>query len=125
VHHLDVSKLTHVYGVEPCLGLHAELRQNVVKAGLESVYEILPCGAEELGKHGISKGSVDTVVCCKVLCGVPEPERVLRELYEYVKPGGQFVVYEHVANRRSRAVGVWQSGYSFLRGGNSALTVDT
>jgi ubiquinone/menaquinone biosynthesis C-methylase UbiE len=103
VHHLDVSKITHVYGVEPCVGLHAALRANVAKAGLEEVYEILPCGAEDLK---IAKESVDTVVCCKVLCGIPEPERVLRELYSYVKPGGQFVVYEHVA---SGTVGGWQS----------------
>jgi ubiquinone/menaquinone biosynthesis C-methylase UbiE len=85
------------------VGLHSALRENAAKAGLEEVYEILPCGAEVLK---IAKESVDTVVCCKVLCSVPEQERVLRELYSFVKPGGQFIVYEPVA---SSTVGGWQS----------------
>jgi ubiquinone/menaquinone biosynthesis C-methylase UbiE len=85
------------------VGLHAALRENAAKAGLEEVYENVPCGAEDLN---IAKESVDTVVCCKVLCSVPEQERVLRELYSFVKPGGQFIIYEHVA---SSTVGSLQS----------------
>lgn len=102
---LDVTKVSHVLGVEPCVHLHDALRENVRLAGLADVYEVSGLGAEQLQ---LEPESVDTVVCCKVLCGVPEPEKVLAQLYRVLKPGGQFLVFEHVANRRSWVAGAWQ-----------------
>ena len=32
----------------------------------------------------------------QVLCGVPRPEEMVREMYKLLKPGGQMVIYEHV-----------------------------
>lgn len=85
--------------------MHPALKESVRKAGLEDVYEVVALGAEDLD---LEAESIDTVVCCKVLCGVPEPERVLGALYRLLKPGGQFLVLEHVANNTSRAAGWWQ-----------------
>lgn len=95
----DVSKIDRVYGVEPNVDLHAALRGNIKKCGLSDVYTIVPCGVEnleELGEYGVLSGSVDTVVSVKVLCSVPKPAEMTKELYRLLKPGGQMIVYEHV-----------------------------
>lgn len=99
---LDPSKLTTVYGIEPNVALHPELRARIAKAGLENIYTIVPCGIEdraELKKYGIESGSIDTVLSIKVLCSVPEPERMTRDLYRLLKPGGQLILSEHVRSK--------------------------
>ena len=98
----DVSKVRKVYGVEPNTELHDALRAKIRECGLESIYEIVPCGVEDvtgLKRHGISASSIDTVLSIQVLCSVPDPNEILRRLYVLLKPGGQFVVYEHVKSR--------------------------
>jgi ubiquinone/menaquinone biosynthesis C-methylase UbiE len=45
----------------------------------------------------VADGSQDAVVCTLVLCSVPEPEAVLREVVRVLRPGGRFVYLEHVA----------------------------
>ena len=98
----DVSKLIKVYGVEPNADLHDALRARIEKCGLEDIYEIIPCGVEDvtgLKKHGISLGSIDTVLSVQVLCSVPDPDEMLRRLYALLKQGGQLIVYEHVKSR--------------------------
>lgn len=102
------EKITKAYGIEPCIDLHPTLKQSITDAGLEGKYEILSCGAEELEKQGLERESFDTVVCCKVLCGVPRPENVLKELYGYLKPGGQILFYEHILNEDNCMLRVWQ-----------------
>lgn len=99
---LDPAKITRIYGIEPNVALHPELRARITKAGLENVYIIVPCGIEdrtELKKYGIESGSIDTVLCIKVLCSVPEPERMTRDLYGLLKPGGQLLLSEHVRSK--------------------------
>ena len=96
---LDPSKITKVFGVEPTLDLHEQLRTSVKKAGLTDVYTIVSGGiddTQQLRKYGIEKGSIDTLLVIQVLCCVPQPEKTARELYELLKPGGQMIVYEHV-----------------------------
>jgi len=98
----DTSKITKVYGVEPNIDLHKSLREKVKASGLTDVYEIVPCGVEdvvELKKHGIALESIDTVLSIQVLCSVPDLDEMLRRLYALMKPGAQFVVYEHVKSK--------------------------
>jgi SAM-dependent methyltransferase len=98
----NTSNITKVYGVEPNIDLHKYLREKVKASGLTDVYEIVPCGVEdvvELKKHGIVLGSIDTVLSIQVLCSVPDLDEMLRRLYALMKPGGQFVVYEHVKSK--------------------------
>ena len=98
----DKSKITKIYGVEPNVDLHESLRENVKMSGLSDVYEIVPCGIEdvvELKKRGIALNSVDTVLSVQVLCSVPDPDEMMRRLYALLRPGGQLVVYEHVKSR--------------------------
>jgi len=95
----DRSKVERIYGVEPNVDLHAALRATIKECGLSDVYTIVPCGVEDgevLRKYGVEGESVDTVLSVQVLCGVPRPEVVVKELYRFLKPGGQMIVYEHV-----------------------------
>ena len=95
----DKSKITKIYGVEPNVDLHDALQKTVKQCGLSDTYTIVPCGAEDfqtLARYGIEKGSVDTILSVQVICGVPEPQKTLRGMYELLKPGGQMIVYEHV-----------------------------
>ncbi|KAK7744523.1 hypothetical protein SLS53_003408 [Cytospora paraplurivora] len=89
--------ITRIYGVEPNAGVHAALRRSVMAAGLEDVYEVVPLGVEDLAGSGrVARGSVDCIVSVLCLCGIPDPEFNIRELYGYLRPGGRWFVYEHV-----------------------------
>ena len=88
-----------IYGVEPNIALHKSLREKIKTCGLSDVYEIVACGIEDVGeleKRGIVLGSIDTVLSIQVLSSVPDVEGTLRRLHGLMKPGGQFIVYEHV-----------------------------
>ncbi|KAK0774932.1 hypothetical protein LTR91_008391 [Friedmanniomyces endolithicus] len=104
------SEITKIYGVEPNVGMHGELRANAVKAGLGEVYEVIGCGAQELGtKGGIGVGSVDTIITVQCLCSIPTPERIIKELYPLLKPGGKWLVYEHIRTKyQGDFVAHWQ-----------------
>ena len=40
----------------------------------------------------------DEIVCLRVLCGVLDQASGVADLYSLLKPGGRFVVFEHVLN---------------------------
>ncbi|KAJ4403193.1 hypothetical protein N0V82_010693 [Gnomoniopsis sp. IMI 355080] len=89
--------ISRIYGVEPNVAHHAELRQRIAAAGLGDKYEIVPCGIEDLAASGrVEKGSVDCVVSVMCLCSIPEQKKHVRELFGYLKEGGRWFVYEHV-----------------------------
>ncbi|EGD92476.1 hypothetical protein TESG_00051 [Trichophyton tonsurans CBS 112818] len=119
-----------MYGAEPC----------VESCGLASKYRVLHCGAQPesllpaLKKAGAldddtneGKGLFDTIVCVRVLCSVPAPEKTVKGLYDLLKPGGKMLVCEHVVNPWTTAKGSWVarlvqamyglSGWSFFMGG--------
>lgn len=90
--------ITKVYGVEPNAQSHSGLRKRANAAGLEGVYEILSVGIEDIAKETVvEKGSVDAIVSLLCLCSIPEPEKNIKELHSYLKPGGRWYLYEHVA----------------------------
>ncbi|KAK1770822.1 S-adenosyl-L-methionine-dependent methyltransferase [Phialemonium atrogriseum] len=104
--------VTRVLGVEPSADMHEPLREKVREAGLEGVYEVVPVGIEDLAPSGrVLPESVDCIVSILCLCGIPDPERNIRELYGCLKPGGRWYVYEHVRCVPSQgwAMGVYQA----------------
>lgn len=57
------------------------------------------CGIEDtatLLTYGLSPCTVDSVVTVNVLCCVTSQESACECLYSLLKPGGQWLVYEHV-----------------------------
>lgn len=109
--------VTRVLGVEPSADMHEPLRERVREAGLEGVYEVVPVGIEDLAPSGrVRPESVDCIVSILCLCGIPDPERNIRELYGCLKPGGRWYVYEHVRCVPSQgwAMGVYQGVFETL-----------
>lgn len=103
------TNIVKIYGVEPNPEHHAALRLAVTKAGLDGIYEILPVGAQDLHTCGIDKASIDTITTIQVLCSVPDPQSIIKDLYAYLKPGGYWLVYEHVRTPHfSEFVASWQ-----------------
>ncbi len=101
--------VTKIYGVEPNTSVHRALKQRATEAGLDGVYEVVPAGIEDLARMGkVAKGSVDCVVCVLCLCGIPEPQHNIRELYGYLKPGGRMYIYEHVRCTRHWTINMYQ-----------------
>ncbi|PLN79806.1 S-adenosyl-L-methionine-dependent methyltransferase [Aspergillus taichungensis] len=98
-----------IYGAEPCLGLHDELRRKAGLEGLADRYRVLGCSvaADELvpalAKEGLPVGGqggavFDSIICVRVLCSVPDVNRTAKDLYSLLKPGGKLLVVEHVVN---------------------------
>lgn len=96
--------------------MHALLRQQAAEAGLSDVYEVIGCGAQELKtRGGIAPGSIDTIITVQSLCSIPTPQVIIRELYPLLKPGGKWLMYEHVKTKyQSSFVGYWQSRCFFF-----------
>ncbi|KAH8820860.1 S-adenosyl-L-methionine-dependent methyltransferase [Xylogone sp. PMI_703] len=124
----DKEKVTKIYGVEPNKDHHALLRENIKKAGLADVYEILGVGVEDLESQGIAPGSIDTVVTIQCLCSIPTPRKMIQSLAGYIKPGGKWIVYEHVKSHQGGFIESYQSflniAWPHLFGGCS-ITRDT
>lgn len=100
----DQSKVSKIYGIEPNADLHEALRLSIKKAELGNVYTIIPHGAEEVERFDafrIALNSVDTILCTQVLCSVPDPAKIVRHLYPYLKPGGKIIVYEHTQSKNN------------------------
>ena len=89
--------ITKIYGVEPNVGIHPLLRAQVAKYNLEDKYTIVPVGIESLASSGkVQRESLDSIMTVLCLCSIPDPEKNIKELYTYLKPGGKWYVYEHV-----------------------------
>ena len=117
--HLNPSKITHVYGLEPCVALHDTLWENAEKAGLGGKYTVVGRGVEEvlgmegeegkegekrilsgLEKYGIKEGEVDTILAVRVLCCVPDLKPVAHGLRQTLRPNtGQILFFEHIRAR--------------------------
>lgn len=106
----DNPAITKIFGIEPNVLLHKDLKENARKAGLEDVYEVIGCGAEELQtKAGMQKESIDTIITVQCLCSIPTPELIIKELFPLLKPGGRWLVYEHIKTKYlGDFVGYWQ-----------------
>ena len=122
------SEITRVYGVEPNAAHHPALRRAVEEAGLKGIYEIVPVGIEDLSSSScpndrndrrkkwegsIAPGSIDCIVSILCLCSIPDPKQHIHELYELLRPGGRWYVYEHVVVRYSWYMRVYQREFFF------------
>jgi len=90
------DQLGTLWALEPELPLLARAETVLNQLPAEQAKKIrLLCGD---GHHlPFAENSLDTVICCLVLCTVPKPEQMLREIRRVLKPEGKLLVFEHVA----------------------------
>jgi hypothetical protein len=103
--------------------MHPHIRRAAEGAGFteeDGSFVILSCGAEDtpsiLDALRATQPPVDTIVSTLTLCSVPSPERTIRSLVrDVLKPGGQFLFYEHVLSPRED-VAWWQRAWAPIWG---------
>ena len=84
-----------IIGVDPNDRMENYARDNAAKAGLGATSSLRVV-------HGVSEAlplaskSCDAVVCSLTLCSVVDPARSVAEIKRVLRPGGQFVFWEHV-----------------------------
>lgn len=104
---------TKIYGVEPNPISAAALKQRVDETGMTGTYEVVPVGIEDMHKEtSIEPGSVDCIMTVQCLCSIPEPEKNIQLLYNYLKKGGRWYLYEHVRANRGLVIPVFQSKFN-------------
>ncbi|KAL0581294.1 hypothetical protein V5O48_000777 [Marasmius crinis-equi] len=112
---LDREKVTTYVALEPNKDMHPLIRQRANTAGyLESdgSLVVLSCFAQDTSTilNIIDRGShpVDTIISVLTMCTIPSPQRTMTQLVrDVLKPGGEFLFYEHVLSPRSD-VAWWQ-----------------
>lgn len=100
--------------------MHKHIRATANAAGYHEsagTLVILSCGAEDtnsiLASLSLTSPSgqpqlIDTMISILTLCTVPAPQKTISNLVrDVLKPGGQFLVYEHVLSKRED-VAWWQ-----------------
>ena len=84
-----------IIGVDPNDRMENYARDNAARAGLGATSSLRVV-------HGVSEAlplaskSCDAVVCSLTLCSVVDPARSVAEIKRVLRPGGQFVFWEHV-----------------------------
>lgn len=95
----DANKIERVYGIEMNPAFIPALKAKIKETGLESVYAPLVCSVEDVDKvleqEGIKPGTVDSIICIQLLCSVKDIAKVVHKVHKLLKPGGEFIFWEH------------------------------
>jgi len=111
--YLTVDKVHSYIAIEPAVGLHAALQSCAAAAGLDKKIRIMSCGGESgslvpaLSAAGVlapdqvtSIGGqvLDTIISVRSLCSIQHPQESIQMHYALLRPGGRYVICEHVLN---------------------------
>ncbi|KAK7062669.1 hypothetical protein VNI00_000157 [Paramarasmius palmivorus] len=118
IQYLDRNRVTRYVALEPNVFMHPKLRQVANQYGYTETNGsllILGCGAEDLrtifAKVETSEHPFDTIISVLTLCSIPSPQDTMtRIVKQLLKPGGRFLLYEHVRSPRED-VTTWQRVY--------------
>lgn len=112
MNYLDRNQVSQYIALEPNTLMHPHIRRRAQAAGFteaSGTLLILSSPAEDTSSILSSiPHPVDTLISILTLCSVPSPQDTLRSLVcDVLKPGGQFLFYEHVLNSMAD-VAWWQ-----------------
>ena len=88
--HYDPTKVSKVYALKPNPGMIPRAEQQGRRTQLDIEFLDLP--GERIP---LADASVDTVVSTFTLCTIPGVVEAIRGIGRVVKPGGQFIFFEH------------------------------
>jgi hypothetical protein len=94
----NMSKITHIYGIEPNKAFEGDLLIKMKEVGIEDKYTPIMCAIEDLDilrKYGIQEESIDCIATIQVLCSVVDVDKTAKLLYSLLKPGGEVLLWEH------------------------------
>ncbi|CBQ73917.1 conserved hypothetical protein [Sporisorium reilianum SRZ2] len=108
VGHYDAGKIERLFCLEPYEPLRRQLVAKLQAVGLADKSEVIAAGLDtdsrpKLAQAGVEAGSMDTIVLFQVLCSIPDPKAHLKYLQSLLKPGGQIILFEHVASKHTLA----------------------
>jgi SAM-dependent methyltransferase len=103
----DAAKVERLYVLEPSAALRRQLCAAVARAGLVAQTRVVAAGIDAdaratLVRAGVAPASIDTIVLVQVLCSIADPRAHLEFLLSLLKPGGQILLFEHVASHHAR-----------------------
>lgn len=98
----DPAKVSHVWGLEPSIGMRRKAQSNVDTSPVPVEFIDLP--GEEIP---LDDNSVDTVVLTYTLCTIPGAVEAVKGMKRVLKPGGKLLFSEHGA-APDEAVAKWQ-----------------
>ncbi len=93
-----IPKSVEYTGIEP----DESMRKSALKKEKKFHFHVENGDAQSL-KY--SDEMFDTVAATLVFCSIPDPDMALKEVYRVLKPGGQFLLLEHV--KRNTPVAGW------------------
>jgi SAM-dependent methyltransferase len=95
--------ISRIYGIKPNEDLFNRLRNDTIKQhDLSDIYIPINAALEDhnvLESYSIGSGSINTVVCMRVLCSVSNPACAAKHIHRLLKPGGQLLFWEHQTSR--------------------------
>ncbi|TQV90873.1 hypothetical protein V2A60_008342 [Cordyceps javanica] len=98
IHRFDPDLVEFIHAIDPNPHFKEDIAKKLQSTDLESRYKFLVCGVEDsdvLRAEGVTEGSMDTILSIQVMCAVKDPRPVMKEVYKLLKPGGQFIFWEH------------------------------
>jgi ubiquinone/menaquinone biosynthesis C-methylase UbiE len=94
--------ITEIVAVDPNPGMARIAHRRIQDLGMSVEHH--QSSAESLS---FDTGSFDSVVCTLTLCSIPNVQAALAEVTRVLKPGGQFLFFEHGRHAQS-SVAKWQ-----------------
>ncbi|OAA38418.1 Methyltransferase type 11 [Beauveria brongniartii RCEF 3172] len=124
IHRFDPDLVESICAIDPNPNFNDDIALKLQASALESRYKFLVCGVEDsdiLRAEGVTEGSMDTILSIQVMCAVNDPHAIMKEIWKLLKPGGQFIFWEHGKSRdflTSIGQTLWNPAWSTFVGCN-------
>jgi ubiquinone/menaquinone biosynthesis C-methylase UbiE len=95
------SQDLHILAIEPSKTMMEQAAQRLLQEQVMAKIELLQAGVhDDRLQRLLSPGSLDAIVCTLVLCTIPDWSKAIAQFHEWLRPGGQLLVLEHIHDHR-------------------------